>query len=66
MAAYADLIARLRMAPPNVLLQREAAQAIERLQHELARAKAEAREEQNGTAIEARWQERQGEDYGSY
>jgi len=60
------LLERLRSSPPNVLLQREAADEIERLQRQLRQAERDAREDARGAATEAHWQHAQGEEYGSY
>lgn len=43
-----------------------AADRIEQLKRELREARADARDAAAGAATEARWQERQGEEYGSY
>lgn len=63
-----DIVERLRTSPPNVLLQREAADAIERLRRQLKEAERETREAARGAAEEAYWQARQeaAGDYGSY
>jgi predicted nucleic acid-binding Zn-ribbon protein len=71
------LLQRLRAAQrhpvPSVLLIREAAEEIERLQRQVAQLRRDirenerdVREERRGAAVEASWQERQGDDYGSY
>jgi hypothetical protein len=77
MSTTTDLIRRLREAPPNVLLQREAADALEAMQRRLDQAHRDLlneqresrralREERDGAATEAMWRERQGDEYGSY
>jgi hypothetical protein len=72
---YTALVERLRNAgpTPSLLLCRDAADAIEQLQRQVEQARRDAIEEQREAArdaraavAEARWQERQGEDYGSY
>lgn len=47
-------------------LMREAANEIERLRSQLRQAERDAREDAISAAAEVRWQERQGDDYGSY
>jgi hypothetical protein len=67
------LLYRLRNSAPNVLLQREAARAIESLERQLNAAKKaarqaelDARDDVAGASTEAAWRERQGDEYGSY
>jgi F0F1-type ATP synthase membrane subunit b/b' len=67
------LRAAQQQATPSVLLVREAADEIERLQRALDQAHAHARqlakdmrEEATSSAAEATWRERQVGDYGSY
>lgn len=43
-----------------------AVQRIQKLKRELREAREDAREAAAGAATEARWQERQGAEYGSY
>lgn len=63
-----DIVQRLRTSPPNVLLQREAADAIERLRRQLKETEREVHEAAKGAADEAYWQAKQeaSGDYGSY
>lgn len=43
-----------------------AADRIEQLKRQLAQRERDAREDARGAAVEAAWQERQGDEYGSY
>lgn len=47
-------------------LLRQLADEVERLRKQIKTMQREAREDALDAAAEARWQERQGEDYGSY
>ena len=71
----ADLAARLRAYIPvegqeglrvRDVLMVEAATEIDRLRAQVKEMAQEIRDTARGAADEARWQERQGEDYGSY
>lgn len=69
----ADLIARLRGPAPSIPAMRDAADEIERLNARIVQMRREHNEEMRDAArdaresvAEARWQERQGEEYGSY
>lgn len=47
-------------------LLKSLADEVERLRKQVKQVERDAREDARGAAAEARWQERQGEDYGSY
>ena len=47
-------------------LMRKAANEIDRLRKQVKEMAQEIRDTARGAAAEARWQERQGEDYGTY
>lgn len=65
-----DILDRLDAAAysttPSVILIRDAAAEIRRLRRALKEAEREARDAAIGAASEARWQERQGDEYGSF
>lgn len=65
--------ARTKLAKPNYgmgkrnrELMTKLCDEIERLRKQIKQMAQDARDDAEGAANEARWQERQGEDYGSY
>lgn len=52
------------MRAPELL--RQLCDEVERLRKQVKQMAQDARDDAEGAATEARWQERQGEDYGSY
>lgn len=56
----------LTTTPEVSAVLRQLADEVERLRKQIKTMQREAREDAIDAAAEARWQERQGEDYGSY